>query len=234
MPFSLPHSHTRERDADGLFKMLGSYSGFDSASATFSLLSDPVRVKIFWLLSHTEQCVINIAAYLSMTSPAVSHHLKTLKEAGLIESRRDGKEVYYTASDSEKCRLLHKALEALLEISCPHGSPSGNEALARAAHELLLSQLSERITIDELSARLHTNPTTLKKAFRQVYGDSVAAHIGKHRMERAASLLSGTKKSVLEIARAVGYSSLGRFSSAFSEFHGVSPLEYRAQRANNI
>ena len=86
----------------------------------FQQLSDPTRIRIFWLLCHYEECVINISAILEMSSPAVSHHLRPLKNSGLIVSRRDGKEVYYRAADTEECRLLHKMIEEVMEIKCPN------------------------------------------------------------------------------------------------------------------
>jgi len=54
-----------------------------------------------------------------MSSPAVSHHLRQLKNAGLIVSRREGKEVYYKAADTEQSRLLHIMIEQVLKITCP-------------------------------------------------------------------------------------------------------------------
>ena len=45
-------------------------------------------------ISGCEECVLNISAMLEMSSPAVSHHLRPLKNSGLIVSRREGKEVY--------------------------------------------------------------------------------------------------------------------------------------------
>ncbi len=74
----------------------------------------------FWLLSHQEACVINLAAMLEMSSPAVSHHLRSLTESGLlVNRRRDGKEVYYRAADTEESRLLHEIVERVMEIACP-------------------------------------------------------------------------------------------------------------------
>lgn len=73
----------------------------------------------FWLLCHCEECVINLSAMVDMSSPAVSHHLKQLKSAGLIVSRREGKEVYYRAADTEPARQFHHMIEWLVKIACP-------------------------------------------------------------------------------------------------------------------
>ena len=56
---------------------------------------------------------------MEMSSPAVSHHLKLLKQSGLITSRRSGKEVYYKAADTEQAQLLHRMIERILQIACP-------------------------------------------------------------------------------------------------------------------
>ena len=62
--------------------------------------------------------MLNIAALLNMSSPAVSHHLRPLKNGGLITSRREGKEVYYRAADTEQTRLLHDMMEKVMQITC--------------------------------------------------------------------------------------------------------------------
>lgn len=85
----------------------------------FKLLSDNTRIRIFWILCHYEECVINLAALLKMTSPAISHHLKQLKICGLITNRREGKEVYYKAADTKEAKLIHQMIENFLEITCP-------------------------------------------------------------------------------------------------------------------
>ena len=63
--------------------------------------------------------MLNISAMMRMSSPAVSHHLRALKGSGLIVSRREGKEVYYRAADTEQSRLLHRMMERIMEITCP-------------------------------------------------------------------------------------------------------------------
>ena len=63
--------------------------------------------------------MVNISALVDMTSPAVSHHLRQLRSSGLIVSRREGKEVYYRAADTEQSRLLHRVIEETMAILLP-------------------------------------------------------------------------------------------------------------------
>lgn len=114
---TLPHHHGQnfEEELDRMPKA----ADFQIVSDIFKQLCDGNRIRIFWLLCHCEECVINISSIVGMSSPAVSHHLKQLKSSGLILSRRDGKEVYYRAADTEQAHLLHLMIEKMLEISCP-------------------------------------------------------------------------------------------------------------------
>lgn len=97
----------------------------------------------------------------------------------------------------------------------------------RNVHEYLLIHMEQRITIEELSKQYHINPTTLKTAFKSVYGTSIAAHIKEHRMEKAAKLLTETDLPIAEIARSIGYDSQSKFTSAFKSFFEILPKDYR-------
>lgn len=99
--------------------------------------------------------------------------------------------------------------------------------IIREIHKRLTEQMNERITIEELSKQYLINPTTLKAAFKAVYGTSIAAHIKEHRMEQAAKMLREYNKSIAEIAQAVSYDSQSKFTAAFKAFFGVLPREYR-------
>ncbi len=99
--------------------------------------------------------------------------------------------------------------------------------IVRAVHDQLLRHMEQRVTIEALSKQYLINPTTLKGAFKSVYGTSIAAHIKEHRMEQAAKLLKETQLSIAEIAQAVGYDSQSKFSAAFKAYFHVLPREIR-------
>ncbi len=125
----LPHDHGQKQIEQELAHA-PSQASFQTVADIFKQLGDGNRVRIFWILCHCEECVINLSSMVGMSSPAVSHHLKQLKAAGLIVSRRDGKEVYYRASDTEPSRLLHHMIEKMVAISCPaEGCRSENTPL---------------------------------------------------------------------------------------------------------
>ena len=231
--FTLPHHHGEHHSAEALHAQLLIHGDFSAASDVFRQLADPTRVRIFWLLSHREECVINIAALLDMSSPAVSHHLRSLAQSGLIESRRCGKEVYYKAGDTMQIKLLHEIVEQVMQIACPEQAvdyQASQEQIIRHVHDELTNNLAERVTIEELSRKYLMNTTTLKRCFKQVYGETIAAHMKKHRMEEAASLLLKTQNDIAAIAQAVGYESQSRFTAAFKETYGELPTEYRRRR----
>lgn len=138
----------------------------------------------------------------------------------------------------EQLRLAYqkiKTLELLLYLSKSELSntnqltayQSEQIEVIKKIHDRLTSQMGERITIEELSRQYLMNPTTLKTAFKEVYGTSIAAHMRQHRMERAAKLLRETNMSVAEIAQAVGYDSQSKFAAVFKAYYQVLPREYR-------
>lgn len=227
--YRLPHHHGGEENVSYLREELRKTDRFERVSEWVRLMSDPVRVRVFWLLSHREECVINISAMLGMTSPAISHHLRIMKDCGVIESRREGKEVYYQIAHRPECELLHRMIEGLMEIKCPEERQAAEDAgsLMERVHRELLEHLDGRITIEQLSEKYLINPTTLKREFKRRYGESIAAHILGHRMREAARLLAESEHTVAEIAERVGFSGQSRFTVAFSKFHGVTPSAYR-------
>jgi ArsR family transcriptional regulator len=71
----------------------------DGLAEFFKLFSDKTRVSILWALSHSEMCVCDLSMLLKMKQPAISQHLKVLRQMRMVRTRRDGKVIYYTLDD---------------------------------------------------------------------------------------------------------------------------------------
>ncbi|MHC4768552.1 MAG: ArsR/SmtB family transcription factor, partial [Planctomycetota bacterium] len=75
------------------------------AVARHRALGDETRLRILHLLMGSEVCVCDLAGQLDITQPLLSFHLKTLRDAGLVQTRRDGRWMHYSIDPA--------ALEAL-------------------------------------------------------------------------------------------------------------------------
>lgn len=84
-------------------------------SDLFKLFGDTTRMKILYSLFESEMCVCAIAELLGMTQSAISHQLKTLRQANLVGSRREGKTIYYFLSDDHVRTIVAHGFEHLIE-----------------------------------------------------------------------------------------------------------------------
>ena len=76
----------------------------------FKVFGDNTRIRILWTLFDKELCVYDIADTLKMSQSAISHQLKTLKQARLIKSRRDGKNAFYSIDDDHVKKIIEQML----------------------------------------------------------------------------------------------------------------------------
>lgn len=74
--------------------------------SVFKALSDETRLRIVKLLENGELCVCHIVAAVDMSQPRISFHLKTLKDAGLVQDRREGKWMHYRLNESDLFKRL--------------------------------------------------------------------------------------------------------------------------------
>lgn len=95
-------------------KMLDDRELYD-LSDFFKVLGDSTRVKIISALDASEMCVCDLAVLLNMTKSAISHQLRSLKQANLVRFRREGKVVYYALSDDHVSDIFEKGLEHIRE-----------------------------------------------------------------------------------------------------------------------
>ena len=86
-----------------------------SISKLFKVISDPTRLSILFLLQKEELSVGNIVLALDMEQSAISHQLKTLKDARLVKSRREGKSMLYSLDDLHVFSILEQVLTHINE-----------------------------------------------------------------------------------------------------------------------
>lgn len=81
----------------------------------FKAFSDTTRIKILYALMERELCVADIAGMVGATQSAVSHQLRTLKQARLVKPQRDGKNVIYSLSDDHVYTMLAQGMTHICE-----------------------------------------------------------------------------------------------------------------------
>jgi AraC-like DNA-binding protein len=88
------------------------------------------------------------------------------------------------------------------------------------------------LDVEALARDAHMSAGHFSRQFRQAYGESPYSYLMTRRIERAMALLRRGDLSVTEVCFAVGCSSLGTFSSRFTDLVGMPPSTYRRQAAN--
>lgn len=109
-------------------------------------------------------------------------------------------------------------------MALTHGAPA--QRLDRA-RRFIDERFAEPITLPQMSKQAHYSPFHFSRAFSAAFGMPPQAYLTRCRMDAARELLAETELSVTEICMAVGYSSLGTFSTRFRRHFGVSPSGMR-------
>jgi ArsR family transcriptional regulator len=83
----------------------------ENAAAVFTQLSDATRVRLLCMLADSELCVCEMSDLLGMSQPAVSHHLRGLREVGAIRFRRVGQRTIYSLNENEAGDTIRRLLK---------------------------------------------------------------------------------------------------------------------------
>ena len=97
-------------------------AGLDDAAELFKVLGSESRLALVWLLSREPLTVGSLADRAGLSQPLVSQHLRTLRQAGLVTSEREGKEIRYALADQH---VAHVVLDAIAHVTEP--TDQGNE-----------------------------------------------------------------------------------------------------------
>jgi DNA-binding transcriptional ArsR family regulator len=87
-------------------------AGLEGLASIFKVLGDETRARIVYALSQADQlCVCDIAQIVGLSLPAVSHHLRVLRELDIARARKQGKLVFYSLADDHVASLVRQAAE---------------------------------------------------------------------------------------------------------------------------
>ncbi len=84
------------------------------AAGLMEMLSNPARLRILCLLTEGERSVSDITAHCVMSQPAISQHLKKMRDSGIVDTRRDAQTIYYSLKGDE----VRAVMETLHGIYC--------------------------------------------------------------------------------------------------------------------
>jgi AraC family transcriptional activator of pyochelin receptor len=109
---------------------------------------------------------------------------------------------------------------------CPFLIDEDNVRKIRLAKEIILKNMSEPPSLQELSEKIGLSLNKLKEGFKQLYGDTVFGYLLDHKMEEARRMLASTNYNVNEVGLRIGYSTSSHFIAAFKKKYGTTPKKY--------
>jgi AraC-like DNA-binding protein len=96
--------------------------------------------------------------------------------------------------------------------------------------DYLEKNYSKKVTLDEMAALVHLQPTYFSSVFKKVFGMAPVEFVISKKLDKAQSLLFFTDKSIKEIAFEIGFKDEFYFSRIFKKYLGISPTKYRIRR----
>lgn len=105
--------------------------------------------------------------------------------------------------------------------------------LMRKVRDRIDREYAQPLDVESLARGVHLSAGHLSRRFRLAYGESPYSYLMTRRVERAMTLLCRGDRSVTEVCFEVGSSSLGTFSTRFTELVGMPPSEYRRRAATS-
>ncbi len=107
----------------------------------------------------------------------------------------------------------------------------GDLARLRRVRDRIDREYAQPLDVEALARSVHMSAGHFSREFRRAYGESPYSYLMTRRIERAMALLRSSDLSVTEVCFAVGCSSLGTFSTRFTELVGMPPSAYRRDAA---
>nr|WP_298002610.1 AraC family transcriptional regulator [uncultured Flavobacterium sp.] len=142
------------------------------------------------------------------------------------------KGLYYKAKVYELLSLLFNKPEDTDDESCPFKTDEEETMRIQQAKDILIRNMIEPPTLQELADEVGINIKKLKQGFKQVYGDTAYGFLFDYKMEYARKLLDSGTYNVNEVGSKIGYSTASHFIAAFKKKFGTTPKKYLMSLSN--
>lgn len=136
------------------------------------------------------------------------------------------KNLYYRGKGYELLSLYFNRTEDSNAEQCPFLVDEDNVLKIRKAKDIVIANIAEPPTLQELANQVGINLKRLKMGFKQIYGDSVYSFLFDYKMEFARRLLDSGSYNVNEVGLKIGYSTSSHFIAAFKKKFGTTPKKY--------
>ncbi len=136
------------------------------------------------------------------------------------------KSLYFKAKVYELLSLYFNRSEDADIEQCPFLVDEVNVAKLKKAKDIIIANMAEPPTLQELSESIGLSLKKLKEGFKQIYGDTVYGFLFDYKMEVARKLLESGDYNVNEVGLKVGYSTSSHFIAAFKKKFGTTPKRY--------
>ena len=134
--------------------------------------------------------------------------------------------IYYKAKVYELLSLLFNTNENEDGENCPFRADEDNVIRIKQAKDILIRNMVEPPTLQELADEVGLNLKKLKQGFKQIYGETVYGFLFDYKMDFARKLLDSGTYNVNEVGIKVGYSTASHFIAAFKKKYGTTPKKY--------
>lgn len=136
------------------------------------------------------------------------------------------KNLYIKGKIYELLSLYFQKDESTSGEYCPFLVDERDVTKIREAKDIIIANMAEPPTLQELANEVGLNLKKLKEGFKQIYGDTVYSFLFDYKMEHARKLLESNQHNVNEVGAKIGYSTASHFISAFKKKFGTTPKQY--------
>ena len=136
------------------------------------------------------------------------------------------RELYVKGKVYELLSLHFQKDETAAGEYCPFLVDEQNVLKIRKAKEIIIANMTEPPSLQELANEIGLNIKKLKEGFKQIYGDTVFSFLFDYKMEHSRRLLETNQYNVNEVGLQVGYSTASHFIAAFKKKFGTTPKKY--------